>query len=342
MKKALAIPRPYELITSLDLVRQVKKRLGSFHPVVRHLEYSLMANRSSLPENLRDLVPDDWLWFESYHFWVLSCLSRSGEVVPACWIRTSELHRLALSGCEAFALPPDAMRRHFAAVLGHWRKVYPRLEEDGSISVDPPCELGHGWFELLQWQETEEWEQRLLQTPVRPQLSWIPLFRFQDINRVSTILAEDCAVSSAFGSILVRDIRDQASRIRDKYGVSIRRKKRTSKESKLVVFRHARCDILRHLCNTRGYSLRQASRAICATPRLPETIEKKLVAYGNMGIEETSWARRLTNELQTNTEIITIVVSLLKQYSSQDISKRVFRADMRTLQRDWESLSSPP
>ena len=147
MKCSLERLKPEELILPQDLVQQVAKQLGDRHPAVRYLEYYLMANQSSLPEHLQQLVADDWLWFIHYPFWVLSRLAKSNEVVPACWVRTSELRGLTIPTSDIFSLPPDAMKKEFASVLSSWRRIYPVLAQKRRARLRAPDKLGEGWLE---------------------------------------------------------------------------------------------------------------------------------------------------------------------------------------------------
>lgn len=330
--------KPEELILPQDLVQQDEKQIGDHHPAYPFLHYYFEVRKEGLPKNLQPFVSDDWVWYVSYPFLVLCRLSATEEVVPTCWVKTSELHRLSIATSDIFELPPELMEREFEQISTSWSEAYPTLKAEGVLVIDQPPDLGEWWLGMVRWRQSEDWELRVFATPVVHEWSWTPLYRFQDINRISTILSEDSSSASAFGGKVIRDIRDETARIRKKYGLVLTRSPRTYRGSRTAQTMQIRREVLKLLKDS-GYSVGRVIIEFGLWSSLASEIEERLRAYTGAGVGQSRYLTGLTRELDVPTQVIEMVLSMLGRFSADEIDKDVFGRDERTLRRDWEALN---
>lgn len=327
----------HELITAQDFVQQLGRELGDHHPAFRYLEYSILIRRPDLPIGLRDRVDADWVWSLNYPFHMLSRWAKAHEVHPVCWIKRDEICHIRLATSEIFGYRPARMDREFADIGRSWKAAYGAMVDDGSLRLDSPPDLGEYWFGMLVWRIASAEEQERLPTPILPQFAWTPLYRYTDIFRVSTMLSSEVTAASPFGDRPIREIRDEVSRLRTKYGIRLSKLPRTYRGSKTAEFRRHRRDILQRLRDD-GYSIVRVVNEFRHWSSLGSEIRDMMVCAGSQ-TSDAEVTRRISRQMHTPDLVVRMVQSLLDRYPAEEIDAHVFGRDERTLRRDWKSLN---
>lgn len=329
------IDKPYELILAEDLIEQVQRRLGDFFPGVQHLAYRIETRKADLPAHLQGLVPDDWLWHVHYPFWVLSRLAKAKQVRPSCWIRSAEIYGVQIATSDLFGLPPEIRDRQFEIIGQSWLQAHEPMVRKGHLRIRSPRDLDEHWLGMLEWRLATPKECDLMGAILLPEYAWTPLYRYQDINRICVMLWKDATAASPFGDTPTREIRDAASKLREKYGLRIRRLPRTYHGSKTQRLRDVRLGMIQ-LLQDKGYSESRMINEFGNWGTLATEFEDKLDACREAVFDEPKRLIVLARELGAPLELIQILQELRGTYSAQDLDEGVFQRDERTLRRDWK------
>jgi hypothetical protein len=326
------------LILAQDLVGEVKGRLGIRHPAARLLGISLEFRKEALPDGVRHTVPDDWIWHEGYPYWLLSCLSRAGELKPACWLRSDVLHLLDIATSHVFGLPPEQMRWRLSEIRRSWQEALPSLEEEGAVRLEEPPGLGNGWLGLFEWRSPDACEEELMGPGPVLTFRWTPLYRYEDVAKVVSILARDSLSCSPFGDSLTRDIRRVAAALRRKYGLRASRSPRRLRESKQTELKQARIALLRHLKEDEKMSLREIDYWFCLRPTLATSLQARAKVFRDRAPSELDLSIVLAKDLKATRTVAELVTKWLRRFSARKIDKGVFQVSSRTRLRDWKAL----